>query len=153
MQIYRKFTGKISWLAANTRPDLAITALIMSKKNSNATIKDLKKINKVIEKIRAKPCRVEFTKIGKKEDLILLGITDASYKSDEKSISGTIVMLGNMKNESVIPIFWKSKTLQKVCHSAKAAETRSMVAILDNVQFFAGQLNNFCMGKMTGRCL
>ena len=27
MQIYRKFTGKISWLAANTRPDLAITAL------------------------------------------------------------------------------------------------------------------------------
>ena len=106
MQIYRKFTGKISWLAANTRPDLAITALIMSKKNSNATIKDLKKINKVIEKIRAKPCRVNFTKIGNKEDLILLGITDASYKSDEKSISGTIVMLGNVKNENVIPIFW-----------------------------------------------
>ena len=27
---YRKYTGKISWLAANTRPDLAIDALEMS---------------------------------------------------------------------------------------------------------------------------
>ena len=31
-KLYRKFTGKISWLAANIRPDLAITALEMSKK-------------------------------------------------------------------------------------------------------------------------
>ena len=73
-QLYRKFTGKISWLAANTRPDLAITALLMSKKNANATIKDLKKINKVIEKIRDKPCKVEFMKVAKKEDLVLLGV-------------------------------------------------------------------------------
>ena len=50
-KLYRKFTGKISWLAANTRPDLAITALEMSKKNASAVIKDLKKVNKVIEKI------------------------------------------------------------------------------------------------------
>ena len=51
---------------------MAITALLMSKKNANATIKDLKKINKVIEKIRDKPCKVEFTEVAKKEDLVLL---------------------------------------------------------------------------------
>ena len=45
----------------------------MSKKNSNATIKDLKKINKVIEEIRDNPFIVEFTKVAKKEDLVLLG--------------------------------------------------------------------------------
>ena len=76
-QLYRKFTGKISWLAANTHPDLAITALQMSKKNASAMIKDLKKIDKVIEKIRDNPCKVEFTKVTEKEDLMLLGVTDA----------------------------------------------------------------------------
>ena len=45
-KIYRKFTGKISWLAANTRPDLAIEALEMSKKNASATIKILKRLIK-----------------------------------------------------------------------------------------------------------
>ena len=32
MKEYRKMTGKIAWLANNTRPDLSFTALKMSKK-------------------------------------------------------------------------------------------------------------------------
>jgi hypothetical protein len=43
MKVYRKFVGKISWLAANTRPDLSVMALLMLKKNSGATIRDLKR--------------------------------------------------------------------------------------------------------------
>ena len=145
-KVYRKFTGKISWLAANTRPDLAITALEMSKKNSSATIGDLKNINRVVEKIKSQPSRVEFTKIGRKEDLMIHGLTDASYKSDSKSISGQIIMLGNIKNKKTVPIYWKSRVIIKVCHSAKAAETRSMTALLDNIQFFAGQLEIILFG-------
>ena len=146
-KVYRKFTGKVSWLAANTRPDLAITALEMSKKNSSATIGDLKNINRVVEKIRNQPSRVEFTKIGRKEDLMIHGLTDASYKSDSKSISGILILLGNVENKKTVPIYWKSRVIAKVCHSAKASETRSMTALLDNAQFFAGQLEILLFGK------
>jgi hypothetical protein len=111
MKVYRKFVGKIAWLAANTRPDLSITALMMSRMNSGAFIRDLKKINVVIDKIRAKPNRVEYIKIGKKEDLVIQGLTDASYKPDERSISGQIVALGNKNNHKVSPLFWKSKQI------------------------------------------
>lgn len=41
MNLYRKMTGKISWLANSTRPDLCYLALQMSKNNQGATICDL----------------------------------------------------------------------------------------------------------------
>ena len=53
-------------------PDLAIDALEMSKKNANATIRDLKKINKVLSRVKDKPCRVEFKRVGAIDDLMLL---------------------------------------------------------------------------------
>jgi hypothetical protein len=88
MKVYQKFVGKLAWLAANTRPDLSVMALLMSKKNAGACIRDLKKINHVIEKIQEKPNKVEYTRIGDKEDLMLHGLTDASYKPEDRSISG-----------------------------------------------------------------
>ena len=41
LKVYRKMTGKLSWLANSTRPDLSYTALDMSKKNRSAQIEDL----------------------------------------------------------------------------------------------------------------
>jgi hypothetical protein len=38
----------------------------MSKKNNSTCIRDLKKINHVIEKIRQKANKVEYTKMGAK---------------------------------------------------------------------------------------
>ena len=126
---------------------LAIDALEMSKKNANAMIKDLKKINKVLSRVKDKPCKVKFTKVTKIDDLMLLGVTDASHTNDGLSTGGTIIMLGNTKDETVVPISWRLKTIKRVCHSAKAAETRSMVAILDNSQFYAGQIEQLVFGK------
>ena len=42
LKVYRKYTGKLSWLAANTRPDLAIVSLMINKKMNSTTIKDFK---------------------------------------------------------------------------------------------------------------
>ena len=52
MKEYRKMTGKISWLANSTRPDLSFTALQMSKNNKEATISDLRDVNRVLKKVR-----------------------------------------------------------------------------------------------------
>ena len=51
MKEYRKITGKILWLANNTRPDLCYTALSMSKKNTSATISDLRDISRIFRRL------------------------------------------------------------------------------------------------------
>ena len=43
MRVLRKYVGKLSELAANTRPDLAIHALDLAKKQKAAVLKDLRR--------------------------------------------------------------------------------------------------------------
>ena len=52
LKVFRKFVGKLNWLAANVRLDLAIYALELAKKQKKATIKDLREINRVLKKVR-----------------------------------------------------------------------------------------------------
>ena len=40
LKVLQKYVGKLSWLAANTRPDIAIHALELTKKQKKATLKD-----------------------------------------------------------------------------------------------------------------
>ena len=111
---YRKYTGKISWLAQGTRPDLSFSALQLAKKNNSATISDLRKVNKVVEKIRKGENKVTYGRLGSKEKLQLVGIVDALYKADEKSVGGMIIMIGNEDLTRASPILWKSKQIESV---------------------------------------
>ena len=138
--------GKISWLAENCRPDLAVTALKMARKSSKPTLADLKNINKVVKKVRMKKNEVRFTRIGNKEDLEVNGVGDASYKLDEKSIGGNIVLLRNRKNEKVLPLFWKSKTIQRVCHSSKEAETHNMIKLIEETLYQGSVVEQILFG-------
>jgi hypothetical protein len=101
MKMYRKYTGKLSWLVVNTHPYLSITALMISNKNRNATIKDIKKINHVLKKVPEKPNHVDFTKIGNKEEMVIFGLTYASFKNDDKSVSGILILMGNKRTNQV----------------------------------------------------
>ena len=147
LKVYRKYTGKIGWLAASTRPDLSITALQMSMKNNEAKIRDLKQINHVVKRIKDKPNQVVFSKVGEKDDLVVFGLGDASYRCDAKSIGGNLILLGSKCTYNAVPIFWKSKTIQKVCHSAKAAETRNLSKLVDDSVFFATQFGQLIFGR------
>ena len=151
LKLYRKYTGKLSWLAANTRPDLAVVALQMSIKGKDATLKDLKRINHVVDWIRDKESKLVFSCIGPCEELRVVGIGDASYHMDRKSIGGSLVLLGNIRNNAAVPLYWKSKTIQKVCHSAKASETRNLVICKDDTLFFAGQIAQLMYGDSSKR--
>ena len=55
--------------------------------------------------------------VGKKEDLQLVGIGDASYKSDEKAIEGVLLLLTNKEFTRASPLYWRSKQFERVCHS------------------------------------
>merc|ERR1712115_7961 len=66
---YRKYTGKLSWLAQGTRPELSYSALDLAKKNNTATISDLRNINRIVEKVKKEENKIIYRKIGDRENL------------------------------------------------------------------------------------
>ena len=86
---------------------------------------DLKKINKVIDRVHERESRVMFRKVADREDLITFGVTDAAYSKIERPVGGSLVMLGSRKS-CAVPLYWKSKTIRKTCNSTKDAETRGI---------------------------
>ena len=136
---YRKYTGKISWLSQGTRPDLSYSALNLAKKNNSAEISDLRSVNEIVEKIKKEENRVVYEKIGDKEKLQIIGIVDASYKSDQKSIGGMMIVLADEKMTRASPLMWKSKQIDRVCHSSKDAETLAMTKLIDELVYMARQ--------------
>ena len=104
MREYGKMTSKLSWLANSTCPHLSYTALAMSKKNNSAKIKDLRDISRVLKKAKGRSLKLKFSRIGLKEDLIILGIGDASFKSDDKAVGGVLLFLSNSSMTRAVPI-------------------------------------------------
>ena len=151
MKLFRKYVGKLNWLAENARPDIAIWALNLSKRNSQATIGDLKKVNQVVKKVMKRQSKVKFCVIGQKDDLVLHAVSDASYKSDGPSIGGNLIMLGSRLSKRVNPIYWKSKQISHVCHSAKEAETRSVMKLVDTAVYLSEQLGVLLYGTSKQR--
>ena len=137
---FRAMTGKLSWLSECTRPDLAYDCLDMSFHNRDAKIRDMKEMNKIVSKAKQYDTTLKYSKIGKFEDLKILGISDAAYlKQDEKtkSVAGRIILLSNKDETRVSPIMWKAKTIPTVCKSAKDSETRACDKTIEDSVYVA----------------
>ena len=148
---YRKYTGRISWLSQGTRPDLSYSALMLAKKNNSATIADLRNVNKIVEKIKKEENKVVYSRVADKENMQIIGIVDASYKSDEKSIGGMLIVLANENMTRASPIMWKSKQIDRVCHSSKDAETLAMSKLIDELVYIARQVEMLLFGDYRKR--
>ena len=66
------YVRKISWLAENCRPDLAITVLKISRKSKDPKLEDLRYVNKVVKKIMMQNNKMKFTTIGERDDLEIM---------------------------------------------------------------------------------
>ena len=143
---YRKVTGKLGWLANSTRPDLSYTALAMSKRNNSAKISDLRNISRVLKKVRERGSKIKFSKIASRDELIIIGIGDASFKSEEKAVGGVLLFLANSSMMKASPIYWKSKQISCVCHSSKDAKTLNVSRMVDDAIFAARQVEILLYG-------
>merc|ERR1712115_120556 len=144
---YRKHTGKLSWLAQGTRPDLSYSVIDLSKKNNSATIADLRNINRIVDKVKKEENKIIYKKLGNREDLQIIGIVDASYKVDSKSLAGMIIALTNKDMTKASPLMWKTKQIVRVCHSSKDAETLSMTKMIDEITYMARHIEILLYGK------
>ena len=101
-------TGKLSWLANSTRPDLSYTVLAMSRKNNSAKIKDLRDVARVFKKDRCRSSKLRVSRIGPKDDLIVVGIGDTSFKAEDKAVGVVLLFLANSSMTRAAPIYLKS---------------------------------------------
>ena len=92
-----------------------------------------------------------YSKVGEKEKLQLLGIVDASYKNDEKSVGGMMIMIADEKMTKASPVVWKSKQIDRVCHSSKDAETLTLSKLLDEAVYLARQIEVLLFGDYNQR--
>ena len=107
---FRKATGKLSWLSETSRPDLAYNVLLMTYKNKNAKVEDLKEMNKIIIKAKQEPSEVLFSRIVDFDEIKNLVISDGSYlKLEDKtrSVGGRFIFLSNKDEIEVRPQMWK----------------------------------------------
>ena len=89
-----------------------------------------------------------YSKIAdKNEDLEVIGIGDASYKWDDKSVGGNVILISNKKNNKVLPVYWKSKQIVRAVHSSKDAETLNLAKLVDDSVYLARQLELLLYGK------
>ena len=93
------------WLANNTRPDLAFTALQMSKRNKEATISDLRDVSRVLKKVRERESQLKYEYIGEKEELQIVGISDTSLKTGNKAVGVVFLFLTNVSMTGASPIY------------------------------------------------
>ena len=70
-------------------------------------------------------------RIGPKDDLMVVAIGDASFKVDDKAIGGVLLFLVNSSMTKASPIYWKSKTISRVCHSSKDAEKLNVLTMVE----------------------
>ena len=59
---YRGLVGQLNWLATQTRPDIAFDACYLSGSYKNATVGDLLKVNKVVDRVKHQCVKLAFLK-------------------------------------------------------------------------------------------
>ena len=90
---------------------------------------------------------MRFSRIGSKDDLMIVGIRDASFKSDDKAVGGVMLFLTNSSMTKASPLYWKAKTIFRVCRSSKDAESLNMSTMVEHAVYTARQMEILIFGS------
>ena len=82
---------------------------------------------------------------------MIIRLSDASYKQDDKAVGGVILLLANSSFTKASPIYWKSKQIDRVCHSSKDAETLNLMRMVDDAVLTLRQLELLLYGDVMHR--
>ena len=59
------------------------------------------------------------------------------HTSQMKSVGGMLMLLADKNLTKASAVMWKSKQIERVCHSSKDAETLAMSKIMDEATYLA----------------
>ena len=70
-----------------------------------------------------------------------MGVSDASYHHDDRSVAGEMIILGSQRTGKAAPLYWRLGVIRKVCISPKTAETSLLLRLMDDGVHMAKQLS------------
>ena len=86
----------------------------MSNNSKEATISDLRDVNRILVKVREQESKVKYVHVGEKEYLMIVRIGDALLKSGDKAVGGVMLFLTNSTMTRASPIYWKAKQIDSL---------------------------------------
>ena len=114
----------------------------------DATLKELKRVNKVIRQLHNCKIRIKCPNLGDLSQCSLVAYSDASYKnlSDGGSQGGHIIFIRNHSG-SVIPLQWQSKRVRRIARSTMAAKCFAMLDAVDSAFLLKSVLEEILPGE------
>ena len=138
---YRALVGQLNWLAANTRPDIAFDICELSVATKKATVGDLLKLNKVVDRVVKDSVKLHFPAMQELQSCYIECYTDAAFGNlpDIGSQGGTIIFLKDSSGQRC-PLFWQSKKLKRVVRSTLAAEASALAEGAERAIYIAKKI-------------
>lgn len=126
-QLLRHLTGKINWAATQSQPDIAYMVVELNMNFKKGCLKDMKKVNKVINRLKGNPVKIIFLKI--EGDLEITMYSDGAFANLRNKISsrcGHVIFLTEKGGEKAGPLAWMSNKVKRVVESTPAAKSLSL---------------------------
>ena len=135
---YRSAVGKIGWLCAHSRPDLSFDYIDLSSKFGKATVKDMKSVSKLTQKLKADTTAMLVPNLGSVSDWEIHGYGDVGLQTMPDGISscgGQVVILQNKISNKACVISWRSRKLRRVVNSTLAGEALATTDLIGEIQY------------------
>ena len=132
----RRAVGQANWAARRTRPDAGFDLMELSMRFNNATIDDLRRAKKAIDRLQTDDVEILFPRLSKNE-LSIRTYSDASFANLIDGVSsgrGHIIFLVD-EQDRCAPLHWTTNKVKRVVHSTLAAEALSLQQCLSTAEY------------------
>ena len=101
----------------------------------------------ILNKVRERDSQLRFGKIGEREELIVVGIGDASFKTEAKAV-GVFLSCSCQTRRLLEPHQYSgSQNRSKVCHSPNDVETLNILKMVYDAIYTAQQVEILLFGE------
>jgi len=135
---YRALIGQLSWMSTHTRPDIAYDTCELSIAYKKATVADLVKLNKLVDRVKKDKMRIFFPKLLPIGSCSIQVYTDASFaKLPDGGSQGAMIVFVVDEEGNRCPIYWRSRKVRRIVKSTFAAETMALLEGAETAVYLA----------------